>query len=165
MSYHSSCLVKHFHFPLCDPIKIAGCSLPVNTLKQSWHSYAMSSSILSIFTPYLILGFFTNWIPILSWSLLVWLETQSRISSRYPLGEQLCLLLLAQPLWSSVALMGESFLFFWRMVPLPQHSPGSWEWPWVASGTWFLMLLGGVLVSTGINAPPQALLGRSRSEF
>lgn len=69
MSYHSSCLVKHFHFLFCDPIKIAGCSLPVNTLKQSWHSYAMSSSIFSIFTPYLILDFFTNWTLILSWSL------------------------------------------------------------------------------------------------
>lgn len=35
MSYHSSWLVKHFHFLLCDPIKVAVRGLAVNTLEQS----------------------------------------------------------------------------------------------------------------------------------
>lgn len=186
MSYHSSCLVKHFHFLLCDPIKIAGCSLPVNSPEQSWHSHAMSSSVFSIFTPYFILGFFTNWTLICSWSLPAGLLGNPEQHFQVSLGRAA---LCSACSHSSSMLLASAFgavwvygvrgsLFFWRMLPFPQHSPGCgqgcvghhperWRcsfW-WVASGTCLLMLRWSVLVSREINVPLQARLRRSRSEF
>lgn len=134
MSYYSSWLVKHFHFLLCDPIKTAGRSLPVNTLKQSWHSHAMSSSIFSISTSCLILGFFTNWVLICSWSLPTGLlgntEQDFQVSpGRAALSSACSHTVWLQCCWPSlrgaVWVYGvRGSLFSWRMVPFPQHSPG-----------------------------------------
>lgn len=139
MSYHSSWLVKHFHFLLCDPIKVAGCSLPVNTLEQSWHSYAMSSSIFSIFTPYLILGLFTNWILIRSWSLPSSLlgntEQDFHVSiGRAAFSSACSPVLLAKPSWGSVGLLGERLLVF-------VGDGVCWSPPWQVEVT---LLMGGL---------------------
>lgn len=103
-------------------LKLQAARLPVNTLEQSWHSYAMSSTTFSIFAPYLILGFFTNWILIGSWSLAAGKTEQDfQVSLRRAALSSACSHSHRGAVWVCWV---RGFLFFWRMVPFPQPSPG-----------------------------------------
>lgn len=168
MSYHSSWLVKHFHFLLCDPIKIAGCKAackhPRTELTFICNVIYHIFHFCPIFNSWFLYKLNFNWqLEPCCW--------KDRAGFSGVLWESSFVFSHRGAVWVCWV---RGFLFFWRMVPFPQPSPAevrgvlvtTWQGQvtLVVGGLWNLapVLRWSVLVSRGINVPLQALLGRSR---